>query len=184
MQQGRLWYELVQKSSSWTLHGELGEKQEGGEENGWYSSDYQVLVNAVRDMDTQSIPSWEASHTVARYIQIAQELKETLTIRHIAREGLTGPHKLANWDKCTTKGAHEQEFIPSHHSFKFLTTLRSTTLFCRLNTRGYIITVHPWTVIMADGRNQAYTCSFVRIFLYYFPVFYFPLFKYVFTLAN
>lgn len=48
-------------------------------------------------MDTQSIPSWEASHTVARYIQIAQELKETVTIRHIAREGLTDPHNLANW---------------------------------------------------------------------------------------
>ena len=60
-------------------------------------SDCKNLVDAVNGMDTQSLPSWEAAHTVANCIQLAQELKEFVTIRYTTRDALTGPHKLANW---------------------------------------------------------------------------------------
>lgn len=55
------------------------------------------MVDAVNGMDTQFLPSWEAAHTMANCIQLAQELKEFVTIRYTTREALTGPHKLANW---------------------------------------------------------------------------------------
>lgn len=66
-------------------------------------SDCKVLVNAVHNKITQSLPSWEAAQTVAECINLVQELRETVSLTYITREALKGPHKLANWARVNSQ---------------------------------------------------------------------------------
>lgn len=62
---------------------------------------YSVLVNAVNNNVTQGLPSWEATPTIAMCARLILELSEWVTVQHVGREALTGPHRLANWARTS-----------------------------------------------------------------------------------
>lgn len=62
-------------------------------------SDCKVLVKHIQSETIEGLPSWQAAEPVAACIRLAAISKEWTEIRHMGREGVRSPHKLANWSR-------------------------------------------------------------------------------------
>lgn len=69
-------------------------------------TDCSHLVKAVQTGSVAELPSWSAAATVAQCVHIFASNRAGLEITKISREGLKGPHKLANWARTSGRSFH------------------------------------------------------------------------------
>lgn len=79
-------------------------------------TDSRVLARAVNGGGILNLPSWGATETVAMCIKLIGSMRDAVTVKHVGRELLKGPHNLANHARTT--GRTEQSNIACQGSFE------------------------------------------------------------------